>query len=182
MTQRLHYGALLASLALATAAHAQVSTFTRDGWAVATPPIPAREAPGARLYAGRVFVNAHADAHPGLARSLERPNFTDRGSPADYGADPTLADLSLYARVGPTVVRVDPWTPLHGRGHLRDIEMSRAAWLDAAGLTAGVRTHVNEGADAMRSAATHEPAGVIRVRPAPPATPSEERFVLRDAE
>ena len=76
---------------------------------------------------------------------------------------------------------MDPWTPVEGRGHLLGFEAGRIAWLESVGLTSGVRTHVNESADALNNAQP-QPRGVIRVRPASPAPTTEERFVLRDAE
>lgn len=170
---------LVASCALAAPALAQVSTFTRDGWASAPALASTREAPVARLYQGRTHINAHPDTHPGVARALERPNFSDRGAPADFGAPATLEGIGFTTGIGPTLVRVDPWTPIHGGGHRRTLEAERAAWLERAGFVGGVRTHVNQ---IPRVEGEPEPRGVIRVRPRADDEQPDERYVLRSAD
>lgn len=169
--------AFVASCSLAAPALAQVSTFTRDGWIGAPALASTREAPVARLYQGSTHINAHPDASPGVARALERPNFTDRGSPADFGAPASLEGIALTTNIGPTLVRVDPWTPILGGGHRRTLEADRAAWLERAGFVGGVRTHVNQVAT---TGDEPEPRGVIRVRPrGDDDDTTDERFVLR---
>src|SRR5690606_10282404 len=106
---------------------------------------------------------------PGVADSLAPPAASVRSKPLAYGASPDLAGLLVRTSVGPTVVAFDPWRPIDGRGHRRDLEAARADFLERYGFVGGVRTHTNAAAEALRErdAAPAEPRGVLRVRPAP---------------
>lgn len=154
--------ALLAALPCADAP-AQVSTFTRDGGGVVTL-APTYERPASRLYVGRTHVNAHDDAHPGLARALAPDDRSPAARPLDYGASPTLANVAVAVNVGPTAIAFSPWRQVRGGGQLKHVEAARVDFLERYGFLGGVREHRNLAAPLLEA---------LRTPPTPPAPRDE---------
>lgn len=77
-----------------------------------------------------------------------------RGEPgaASYGAPAHTIDDVIYARAGHTIVAIDPWSRISGRGALETLELARNQWLREQGYILRVRTHINAGADLRRAA------------------------------
>ena len=152
-------------------ASAQVSTFTNGGGgSVAL--APKSERPASRAYLGRTHVNAHQDVAPGLADGLAPASSSRRSRPMEYGAAPMLHDLMIPTNIGPTVVYIDPWTPIEGRGNLATLEAARLDFLERYGLIGSVRTHANHAAALIE----HLPNVEDRenARPEPRDTPVKE--------
>jgi len=151
----------------AGAAHAQVSTFTREGGGGAVAFAPLSERPASRVYLGRAYVNAHQDVRPGVADALAPASESRRGAPLAYGASPTLEGVVVATNLGPTAVFFDPWSPIEGGGQLATFEARRQEVLERYGLLLHVRTHRNDAAAVLSAAPEAAP------RPAAPvATPA----------
>ncbi len=127
-------------------ASAQVSTFTNGGGGGPVLIAPKSERPASRVYLGRTHVNAHQDVAPGLAAGLAPATSSRRSRPMEYGASPTLEDLMIPTNIGPTVVYIDPWRRIEGRGNLETLEAARNDFLERHGLIGSVRTHANHAA------------------------------------
>jgi hypothetical protein len=163
------FGAALGGIG--ACASAQVSTFTNAGGG----PVliaPKSERPASRAYLGRTHVNAHQDIAPGVADALAPASSSRRSRPMEYGASPTLADLTIPTNIGPTVVYIDPWTMIDGRGNLKTLEAARVDFLERYGLVGSVRTHSNDAALILERLPATE--GPERARPAPADGPARE--------
>ncbi len=169
---------LIACVACAVPALAQVSTFTAGGGG---PVVLAQTAvqPASRAFVGPTYVNVHQDRAPGVAEALAPSQASRRSKPMAYGAPTALYDLYVPMNIGPTNNAYDPWTPVEGYGALETIEATRIDFLERYGLLGGVRRHTNSAAEVIGEAdgtPPPEPRGVIRVRPA-----SDERQELVNA-